>query len=264
MNLEQLTHCPLCQSKALKDHLRTQDFSVSLESFTIQQCLACGLLITNPRPTTAELSRYYESPEYISHNDGQNNLQDRVYRLIRSVSLKQKLRLIQRQNESSTQNALDYGCGTGEFLLTLAQAGWKITGVEPNEQARTLATNKTRQTIYDQLSAIPSSQTYTLITLWHVLEHVLDLQNTFQQLTQRLDEQGTLIIAVPTTNLWTLNTMATTGLPTICHDISITLAQRKSGNWLSNMAYKLPSKYQCFLTRTMSLCSANAIVVIHL
>ena len=31
---------------------------------------------------------------------------------------------------------LDVGCGTGAFLHTMDKAGWKITGLEPDESAR--------------------------------------------------------------------------------------------------------------------------------
>jgi 2-polyprenyl-3-methyl-5-hydroxy-6-metoxy-1,4-benzoquinol methylase len=94
---------------------------------------------------------------------------------------------------------LDYGCGTGMFLKTAKESGWKTFGIEPDESARKLA-KEYNSDIYDSLGSLDKTidnGTLSVITLWHVLEHVSDLNNTLDFFSKKLNEKGVLIIAVP-------------------------------------------------------------------
>lgn len=89
---------------------------------------------------------------------------------------------------------MDVGCGTGDFLSACQSDGWNVTGVEPSEQARKLASEKGVETV-TQLDQARGS--FQLITLWHVLEHVPHLNNTLNKLYSLLEPNGTLLLAVP-------------------------------------------------------------------
>lgn len=113
--------------------------------------------------------------------------------MVRSRTLKQKLSLISSYVSRGTM--LDYGCGTGMFLKTCSDAGWKSFGFEPDPDARKMATEKGLN-VADSKQAL-SGNTYDIITLWHVLEHVTDLDETLQFFKEHLSDKGRLIIAVP-------------------------------------------------------------------
>ena len=100
--------------------------------------------------------------------------------------------------EHSSKNLLDVGCGTGDFLNTCNVAGWNVVGVEPNKKAQQLATDKLKSNskIVSDLFEIKNEQ-FDVITLWHVLEHVSNLEVYISKLKQLLKPNGTLIIAVP-------------------------------------------------------------------
>ncbi|GAB4031563.1 hypothetical protein GCM10028809_27860 [Spirosoma gilvum] len=69
--------------------------------------------------------------------------------------------------------------------------------MEPDSDARKIATEKLNTTIQASLNALAGSEKVDVITLWHVLEHIPNLAKTIDQLYQLLTEKGTLLIAVP-------------------------------------------------------------------
>ena len=195
---EILQTCPVCGSPALQDKLQVQDKSVSQEIFTIQQCQACGFLFTNPRPDAASIGRYYESDAYVSHNSGAQGLINQVYKAARYFTVRRKVALITKLNESSQGRLLDYGCGTGHFLAGARRAGWQVTGLEPNARARQDAAARVGQPILELAAlATLAPGSFDVVTLWHVLEHVHLLNETLDQLIRVLRPGGKLLVAVP-------------------------------------------------------------------
>ncbi|RZK89947.1 MAG: methyltransferase domain-containing protein, partial [Hymenobacter sp.] len=144
MPTELLTNCPVCGSPALTDKLRVQDKSVSQETFTIQQCQACGFQFTNPRPDAAHIGKYYESDAYVSHNSGAQGLINQVYKVARYFTVRRKVALITKLNGGQKGRLLDYGCGTGHFLAGAKKAGWQVAGLEPSARARHEAARRER------------------------------------------------------------------------------------------------------------------------
>ncbi|MGI4759379.1 MAG: methyltransferase domain-containing protein [Janthinobacterium lividum] len=198
MPTELLTTCPVCGSPDLHDKLRVQDKSVSQETFTIQQCGACGFQFTNPRPDAASIGKYYESDAYVSHNSAAQGLVNRVYKVARYFTVRRKVALITRLNGGHKGKLLDYGCGTGHFLAGAKRAGWQVTGLEPNGRARLDAAARVGQPILEA-SALAglAPASFDSISLWHVLEHVHALADTLTQLISKLKPGGKLLVAVP-------------------------------------------------------------------
>jgi len=178
-------------------YLEVKDHSVSGETFQLVLNEAYGFLETSPQPKTEQLSDYYKTEDYISHTDSKRNLFEKAYHFVRDISLKRKLKLINSFN-SEEKNLLDIGCGTGDFLKVAQENNWNIFGIEPNEDARTIANRKTQDSVFniEKLSQF-KKQSFDVITLWHVLEHLLNLEEQIRMLKSLLKENGTLIIAVP-------------------------------------------------------------------
>jgi 2-polyprenyl-3-methyl-5-hydroxy-6-metoxy-1,4-benzoquinol methylase len=93
---------------------------------------------------------------------------------------------------------LDVGSGTGAFVNEMKQNGWQATGLEPDTGARKIAKEvfncELKNT--DEFFSLPPDS-FDAITMWHVLEHVHDLQSYLSQLKNLLREDGRLIVAVP-------------------------------------------------------------------
>jgi len=182
---------------SVKSLLKVKDFSVSGEEFQLVENQEYGFLETIPQPTLEKLPSYYESEDYISHTDAKRNLFEKVYHLVRSISLKKKLKLI-NSFSSETKTLLDVGCGTGDFLQTAHQNEWQVCGIEPNKEARVIANKKTNQSVLEaeKLQEL-GSKSFDVITLWHVLEHLPNLEDDVKTFKTLLKEDGTLVIAVP-------------------------------------------------------------------
>lgn len=194
MALEKVSTCPICGASEFAPFLVCKDHTTSQQLFEIQNCKTCGFVLTNPRPDSLTIGEYYVSNVYISHNAKPNGLLDLAYFLARKFTLQWKKRLITRYNKPGS--LLDYGCGTGEFLNTCKNGGWDCYGVEPSEQARNLALQTTGATILNKYEDL-GNQKFDIITLWHVLEHVHDLDNLILKLKDSLTKSSTLLIAVP-------------------------------------------------------------------
>lgn len=180
-----------------KLYLKVKDYSVSGEEFQLFYDQEMEMLETRPQPSPKKLPDYYKSEDYISHTDNNRNLFEQAYHLVKWISLKRKLRLI-NSFQSGKSDLLDVGCGTGDFLKIAQQNNWNVKGIEPNEKARELANIKTNHSVFGNeqlLKFEPSS--FDIITLWHVLEHLPRPEEHISIFKKLLRPNGVLIIAVP-------------------------------------------------------------------
>ena len=192
------THCPICGSTQLSDDFRVKDYTVSAEQFQLVTCQECTLRFTQDVPTAGDISHYYQSDDYISHTDTSKGFINRLYHTVRRRMLRRKRRLVEQVTGLHGGNILDVGSGTGAFLREMKVAGWKTTGLEPDAGARRIARENQGMDLeeIERFFQLPE-KSFDAITLWHVLEHVHDLQVYIAQLKKLLKEKGRLIIAVP-------------------------------------------------------------------
>ena len=78
-----------------------------------------------------------------------------------------------------------------------AQKYYDSYGVEPNSRALAESQKSNSATLVSSLDQLPTALTYDVITLWHVLEHIHDLNQTFENLLRKLSRHGHLFIALP-------------------------------------------------------------------
>ncbi|QYS87957.1 class I SAM-dependent methyltransferase [Flavobacterium columnare] len=175
-------------------YIEVQDHSVSNEKFKLLLDSETELLKTYPQPSLEKLGSYYESEDYISHTDGKRSFFERLYHLIKSYALIKKVALVSSIHKSKGI-ILDIGAGTGDFLVTAKNAGWITKGFEPNTNARNLALLKGIELV--DTTELIENNTIDVITMWHVLEHVPNLEEQIKELKRLLKPNGTLVIAVP-------------------------------------------------------------------
>ena len=149
-------------------------------------------LVTSPVPS--DLAKYYQSEDYISHTDAKKSLFDNVYQIVKRHTLKKKVALL-NSFLPEQKTVLDIGAGTGDFLHACKKDNWKVVGVEPSIKAREIAESK--NVLLEKELSFFKGQKFDVITLWHVLEHVENLEAYTQSLQELLKENGTLLIAVP-------------------------------------------------------------------
>ena len=182
---------PPNESFTVKDH------AVTGETFSIKRHPEFNMWMTEPIPEN--LDPYYNSADYISHSDASKTFFDKVYQAVKSYSLNKKVRLLDRYTTEKGL-LLDYGAGTGSFMQQAIRGGWQTVGVEPNETARAMALEKGLN--LEKNGNELTTSDFDVITLWHVLEHIPDLDGSILKFKSLLKPNGILVLALPNFEAW--------------------------------------------------------------
>ena len=161
---------------------------IEARGYRIARCKNCGLWFVNPQPTVDELREFYTT-----YDDGEQwrNREEHFNRVVRKAVLRLKRR----------GAVLDVGCGSGNFLRCMKEAGFSAFGIEPSLPGSEYARDEHGVDIYHGLIedylAIASSRQFDVITLLNVLEHLTRPAETLRCLNQLLAPDGVLVIIVP-------------------------------------------------------------------
>jgi SAM-dependent methyltransferase len=190
--------CPLCLSEKISLHLECTDHFISKEVFKVYKCIECGFKFTQDHPEEAEIGKYYESDNYISHSDTSKGFSNKLYRLARKIMLRRKLGIIRKATGLDKGTLLDIGSGTGHFADIMKRAGWQVSGIEINEKARDSSISNFGLEVYEpgNISSLKPG-TFDCITLWHVLEHFQDPFKYAEEIIRLLKPDGICVIALP-------------------------------------------------------------------
>lgn len=175
-------------------HITTQDFANSKEEFNIIYDESFNCLKTFPTPSYQEIEKYYNHESYISHNDNQDGFVNKLYQSVKNITLNVKYKLLLKYSKNGTCN-LDYGGGTGSFAKYIQNKGLLSQVYEPSKKARKIGEQKKLEYL-DSLSILNDEQ-FDTITLWHVLEHIENLDEVILKFNSLLKTNGVLFIAVP-------------------------------------------------------------------
>jgi len=174
-----------------KTHIKTKDFFLTKEVFSVIKTEQEGLLKTDPLPPKEEIQKYYKAEDYLSHNSKSESTFSFFYRFFRALNFRFKYNSLKHLlNKGSL---LDFGCGEGYFLKEMSSKGYSSYGVDPIRNK----TKKIYQSIFDEeLSDVG----FKTITAWHSIEHVYDLEKTIKRFHDLLSDSGFLVVAVPNHN----------------------------------------------------------------
>lgn len=194
--MKKILKCAVCLKKDFSLFVETKDYFFTNESFSLEKCNACGFVFTNPLPLKENLGKYYETEEYLSHDSNKRGIIKNIYKIVREINLKNKYGIISRYMHSG--KILDIGSGTGEFLNYFKNKGWKTIGIEPNQEAREFAVNNYQLSVVDEKELdLVENNSQNVVTMWHVLEHVYDLDERMETLHRILKKDGILVVALP-------------------------------------------------------------------
>ncbi|MBK9291954.1 MAG: class I SAM-dependent methyltransferase [Bacteroidetes bacterium] len=188
--------CPLCGDDKANVFHETKDYFLTKEEFSVLECPTCRHLYTYPWPERHNLSKYYQSENYLSHKEKPESMFEILYDRVRWFNLRVKF----SQSAKGLQKGklLDYGCGRGDFAGLASKRGWECYGLEQDDEARTFAKQRHKITVFapGETDGIQAGS-FRLITMFHVLEHLPDVDTTFKNIHNWLEPTGRLIIALP-------------------------------------------------------------------
>lgn len=161
------------------------------DRFLVRRCDLCGLVRTSPFPPDTE--RYYPAEYY-----GAARRYPAPLERLLSVLYTRRARRITAL-VGGAGRALDIGCGRGWLLAALRRQGWQVAGTEMSETAATYARDVLHlNVLVGDLAHIGfAAESFDLIVLWHVLEHVPDPQRLLDEVARVLHPDGMLLAAVP-------------------------------------------------------------------
>lgn len=190
--------CPLCSSDQIGLYLKSYDNLLTKEAFGIYKCGSCGFVFTNGYPEEENIGSYYDSDDYISHEDNAGGIVNRIYIPAREIMLRRKRNIIRKLTGLKKGTLLDIGCGTGHFAGIMKKSGWDVTGIEPGLKAREYCKGKfgIRVIHPSEISGLPDIS-FDCITLWHVLEHFHDPFTYAGEIRRLLKPGGTCVVALP-------------------------------------------------------------------
>lgn len=152
----------------------------------IVQCNVCGLVYVNPRDFEKQ---WFDVPEVLQSYLEAAKSRLPVYRY--------RLEQIERYKRGG--KLLEVGCYAGAFLNLAKQHGWECSGVEPSPVVSEYARKSYGVNIFPGFlrEARLSSNSFDVIVLFHVLEHLSSPKRELFEIHRILREKGTLVIEVP-------------------------------------------------------------------
>ena len=93
----------------------------------------------------------------------------------------------------------DLGVGWGHFLYTVKILGYETSGIEISEMPYTYAKEDLKLNVQhiDFFDYPEEKESYDLITMWDVLEHIDDCDRVIDKCSNMLKDEGVIIIQVP-------------------------------------------------------------------
>jgi SAM-dependent methyltransferase len=192
--------CGLCGESDIRLAFTGKDrLAVTADPFCIVRCQRCGLLFLNPRPTLAEMGRYYPYSQYKDEFtpaiEDEPSIVSRLNRLYHMDRICRAVERVKREGQ-----LLDVGCATGNFLDRMRRRGnWRVYGVEITEEAARYAQERFGLEVFrGELGAAGyPDRSFDVVTLWNVLEHLHSPLDTLGKIRRLLKEDGVLILSVP-------------------------------------------------------------------
>lgn len=224
----ELVACDLCGSTDYEELMVGRDMQHGTAGiWPVVRCCECGLVFTNPRPALSDIGKVYPE-DYVPYKakrrkkltirwklqqwalrchwgypGGRVGLLGKVLSYPFLLWTKAKARNYDLFRYEGNGKLLDYGCGSGGFLMRMQARGWDVTGMDMSEKTveicRAQGIEAYAGTAMDEVFG---EENFDAVTLWQVLEHVPSPSVTLKQIHKVLKPSGVLVIGVPNIGSW--------------------------------------------------------------
>jgi len=192
------TPCPFCQSR--RNALVCTKKDRQERPVQILRCGDCDLLFGWPFPSEEDLRGLYTADYFQCDSPLQGGYED--YRRdepeIKKTFLRRWPLLIKHLPQKSPGRVLDVGCATGVFLDVAQEEGAEPYGVELSAFGAAETQKKGIGVFQGELAAAPlEHESFDLVTLWDVIEHVRDPLPMLLRCHRLLKSGGILALTTP-------------------------------------------------------------------
>lgn len=170
-------------------------------------CMNCGSGILDPFPITEVFQEKYDTEEYF--NDLSSKVKNKFFDFFLNMRIYEMPWEYVPNFEIQKNNALDVGCGNGEFLYEMKKLGFSVFATDYSK----IALDRTRKKVdgekenfyLGEFSEIKIDKNFSLVSFWHVLEHVENPSKYIKKAFEILEKDGVVVGEVPNYNSWTLS-----------------------------------------------------------
>lgn len=166
-----------------------------IDGFYYHKCLECNSIYTKPHIREGVLDNLYSDGTYQVYQD---KLVGNSKKFRKEILENRKFLQIKSLLNIETPSLLDIGCGNGTFLDICKQNGWKVDGVDPSPTAAEQIFKNFNINIHrGDFNNIKFDKTFDVISLWGVLEHMIDPLSTIKRSKELLNNGGLIVFEVP-------------------------------------------------------------------
>jgi len=209
--MEQIKNCKFCGGNSFKYSGEQTDKNFGIPGiFSLEWCLTCGVIWTDPQLSTKEDFDKYYPKEYYAFDEIKTEDESAIVKLkldfydiyyhelggnplLRFLCLPIKF-LVRGTNIYPGKKLLDIGCGNGQFLYEMKQCGMDVCGIEPAKIPKNKFDIKP-----DLIKTKYKDESFDLITMNHVLQHVGNPKEMIKEVHRILKKDGLFIISASNT-----------------------------------------------------------------
>lgn len=182
------TLCVVCGGKSF-------DFFVNKNNFDLYRCKNCGLIFVWPIPEN--LNSLYSQDYFAGAKHGFGYVNYEEDKLAMASTFNVYLKTIKKFS-SDKKKLLDIGTATGFFVKMALEKGWEASGIEISEYAANVARKKGLNVITGSLDSVNfSSNNFDVITMWDVIEHLINPRSAIKTIKNILKQGGIVAINTP-------------------------------------------------------------------
>ena len=187
-----MVSCVLCNS----NKFRKTKFTCG--KLDLIKCSNCSLI------RLKDFKQEYDQKLYDFYENYSKILKTKVWENAEKIDLRNFKNLLLKHAKKynlniANLNHLDFGSGLGQCIEASSSLGWKSVGIEMNDFCIKLCDSK-KLKVYKDFKYLNKNKKYDVITLFEVIEHLPNPDETLKELKYRLSNKGILIITCPNWN----------------------------------------------------------------
>lgn len=198
-DMKPVENCTLCGCADRRPHLGVEK-EISGTLIRLVKCASCGLVYIDPAPTREFLAKFYEDTFFTREFRAfEGCTPDPVEDMVKGLTVEEKYMDHVESHKLVRGRLIDIGCSYGSFIFEAAMRGWQVEGIEIFSAAVKFCREFFGMPVQQAeiLTADFSLRPYDAITMWEVLEHIIDPISCMKRLAEVAAPGAVLALTTP-------------------------------------------------------------------